>query len=205
MLEGITVALQSYYDTATSAKGILESAMEQIKTNYIGATLAEKTKEVQDAYNDTMKESRETNYSACVEILENIRSQVKQFVETPVPSEFISTLETMKQIKDPTEKEIEAVIGSYKNNYFAYRAICEYLGGVSKGFIVTTIDDIEGEIDYIRSNLHDCFYSNNIEGYHFRNWKDGTILSNKDEIIRAFAEGRFEDVHLHSGDGGSEF
>lgn len=197
MLEGITIALQSYYDTASGAKDILESAVAQIKNNYIGAMLAEKMKEAQEIYNNTLAESRTANFNACVQILDEVANQAKKVVENPVPSDFISTLEAIKQMDEPTKAEVETVVGAYKNNYFAYRAICDFLKISPKP---VTIDDIVADLENIRNELHQCFYSDNIEGYHFRNMKDGIIISSSDEVFRAFIEGRFEDAVKEDAD-----
>lgn len=197
MLEGITVALQSYYDTANGAKNILESAVAQIKSNYIGAMLAEKMKEAQEIYNNTLAESRKTNFDACVAILDDVANQARKVVEVSVPADFISTLEALKQMKEPTKTEVETVVGAYKNNYFAYRAICDILKIAPKP---VTIDEIIAELGSIRNGLHQCFYSDNIEGYHFRNMKDGIIISSSDDVFRAFIEGRFEDAVQNEAD-----
>lgn len=191
MIEGIGIALKSYYDTANGAKDILESAIAQINNNYIGAMLAEKTKEAKEIYNNTLADSRQTNYEACLAILDEVAGQARKVVEQPVSPDFISTLEALKQMDFPTEKEVQTVVGAYKNNYFAYRAICDFLKIVPKP---VTIDDIDEDLADIRSGLHQCFYSDNIEAYHFRNWMEGTILASYDEVFRAFCEGRFEDA-----------
>lgn len=172
MLEGITVALQSYYDTANGAKNILESAVAQIKANYIGAMLAEKMKEAQEIYNNTLAESRKTNFDACIAILDDVANQARKVVEV-------------------------SVVGAYKNNYFAYRAICDILKIAPKP---VTIDEIIAELGSIRNELHQYFYSDNIEGYHFRNMKDGIIISSSDDVFRAFIEGRFEDAVQNEAD-----
>ncbi len=190
MIEGITIALQSYYDTASSAKAILEDAITQIKNNYIGLMLTEKIGEAQDIYNTTLNESRQENYNVCLEILGGVSDQVKKVLEVPVPTDFIATLEALKQVKEPTEKEVDTVVNAYKNNYFAYRAICDFL----KTSKPVTVDDLEEDLETLKKELHNCFYSDNIEGYHFRNWKDGTILASYDELVKAFVEGRFEDA-----------
>lgn len=191
MLEGIGIALKTYYDTASGAKNILESAIAQVNANYIGAMLAEKTKEAKDIYNSTLDESRSANYDACIAVLDDVAGQAKKVVENPVSPDFISTLEALKQMKNPTEKEVQTVVGAYKNNYFAYRAICDFLKIAPSP---VTIDDIDEDLAYIRSNLHTCFYSDNVEGYHFRNWMEGTLLASFDDIFKAFCEGRFEDA-----------
>ncbi|MBR4435139.1 MAG: hypothetical protein IKS90_03470 [Clostridia bacterium] len=190
MIEGIGIALQSYHDTAISAKAILESAIAQINANYIGAMLAEKTKEAKEIYNSTLAESRTENYDACLAILDEVAGQAKKIVEQPVPSDFISTLEALKQMKEPTKTEIETVVGAYKNNYFAYRAICDFL----KLPKPVTVDVINDDIADIKSGLYKCFYSYNVEAYRFRNWIEGNILASYDEVFRAFCEGRFEDA-----------
>ena len=147
-------------------------------------------KEAQEIYNNTLAESRKENYDACLAILSEVADQAKKVVEVPVPSDFISTLEALKQMKEPTKTEVETVVGAYKNNYFAYRAICDFL----KLLKPVTIDDINSDLADIRSGLHQCFYSDNVEAYHFKNWMEGIILASYDEIFRAFCEGRFEDA-----------
>lgn len=193
MLEGIGIALRTHYDTANGAKNILENAVAQIKANYIGAMLAEKMNEVQAVYNNTMQESKDSNYNACIAILDQIQEQARKVVENPVSPDFSSTLDALKLLNNPTPKEIETVVGAYKNNYFAYRAICDFLGVIKP----MTIDDIDEDIAYIKENLHACFYRDSIEGYHFMNWLSGHPYEDFDDIFRAFTEGRFEDISQH--------
>ena len=194
MIEGIGIALKSYYDTVTTAKSVLEKAMEQIRENYIGATLAEKTKEAQDTFNTTMNECKDNNYNACVAVLDEVHANALKVVEMPVPTDFTATLEALKQMKNPTAREVETVVGAYKNNYFAYRAICDYLKVTDRGIRPVTIDDIESDIASIRQNVRDCIYRDNIDGYHFMNWMNGTILASYDEVFTAFIDGRFEEI-----------
>ena len=195
MLEGISVALKSHYDTANGAKNILESAVAQIKANYIGAMLAEKMKEAQEIYNNTLAESRKANFDACIEILDDVANQARKVVEVSVPADFISTLEAIKNSENRTQREIEAVLGAYKNNYWAYRSVSTILGGSLKGFGVITIDEILDHIDDLKAELHKCFYQYNVtEGYQYRNVLEGTIISDYDDVFRAFIEGRFEDA-----------
>ena len=194
MIEGIGISLKNFYDTANNAKAILESAMDQIKANFIGAMLAEKTKEARETFNNTMSEIRNSNFDASVAILDEVLANAHKVVEMPVPTDFVSTLEALKSVKHPTAKEVETVVGAYKNNYFAYRAICDFLKVEEAGIKPVTIDDIEECVAEIRSNLHQCFFSDNVEGYHFMNWMNGTILATYDEIFTAFIEGRFEDA-----------
>lgn len=190
MIEGIGIALQTHYDTANGAKDILEKAVAHIKANYIGAMLAEKMNEVQAVYNNAVQESRNSNYNACVVILDQVQERTRKVVENPVSPNFSSTLEALKLLENPTKTEIETSMGAYKNNYFAYRAICDFLHLPKP----VTIDDIDEDIAYIKENLHACFYRDSVEGYHFRNWKDGDILESFDDRFRAFTEGRFEDI-----------
>ena len=190
MLEKITVSLQAYYDTVIGAKSILENALVQVRENYKGALLAEKTKEVQDVYNQTLEESRTANYNACLEVLNGVEGTVQEIMKVPVPADFTATLEALKQIKDPSKVELETAIGAYRNNYYAYRAICDYLKVVKP----ITVDDILEGVSNIRTNIHSCFYTDNVDGYHFLNWKDGTLIPSFDEQFTAFCEGRFEDA-----------
>jgi len=196
MLERISVSLQTYYDTAIGAMNILEKGLAQVRETYIGAVLAEKTKELQDVYNETLKESRETNYGVCTEVLNGIDELVQEILKVPVPADFIATLEALKQINNPSKAEIETAVGAYRNNYYAYRAICDYL----KTEKPVTVDDILEDVSYIRSNVYECFYSDNLDGYHFLNWKDGTLMSTFDEKFTAFCDGRFEDIDILNPD-----
>lgn len=190
MIEGITIALQSHYDTVKGATDILEKTLTQIKTNYIGAMLAEKIGEAKEIYNNTVADSRNANYKACVQILDEVMEQSKKVLEVPVPSDFTATIEALKAVKDKTPTEMKTVGDAYKNNYFAYRAICDIMGGVKP----VTIADIEESVDYLKENLYRCFYSDNLEAYRFQNWLKGSLISSADEMFTAFIEGRFEDA-----------
>ena len=207
MLEGITVALQSYYDTATSAKNILDNALVQVRENYIGASLAEKTKEVQDVYNQTLDESRKTNYDACMEVLNGVEERVQEIVKVPVPADFPATLEALKQINNPSKTELETLVGAYRNNYYAYRAIRDYLKVPTPSFTIgrdtylLTLDGIQEAILDIKDILHKCFFSDNVDGYHFLNIKDGTQISSYDALFTSFCDGRFEDIYVVDASG----
>lgn len=191
MLEKITVSLQAYYDTVIGAKNILEKALVQIRENYNGALLAEKTNEVQSVYNQTLEESRTTDYNVCLEVLNGVEEMVQEIMKVPVPADFPATLEALKQINDPSKFEIETAVGAYRNNYYAYRAICDYLKVVKP----IMVDDILEGISDIKNNIKKCFYTDNVDGYHFLNWKDGTLIPSYDEQFTAFCEGRFDDVN----------
>lgn len=193
MLEGIGIALRTHYDTANGAKDILKKAVAQIKANYIGAMLAEKMNEVQAVYNNTMQESKDSNYNACIAILDQIQEQARKVIETPVSPDFSSTLDALKLLAHPTPKEIETVVDAYKNNYFAYRAICDFLGVIKP----ITIDDIDERITCIKEQLHTLFYSKSVEAYDFVNWLSGHPLEDDDNVFRAFIERRFEDISQH--------
>ena len=112
MIEGIGISLKNFYDTANNAKAILESAMDQIKANFIGAMLAEKTKEARETFNNTMSEIRNSNFDASVAILDEVLANAHKVVEMPVPTDFVSTLEALKSVKHPTAKEVETVVGA---------------------------------------------------------------------------------------------
>ena len=193
MLEGITIALKTHYDTAIEAQEILEDAIAKIGEKYISAKYAEMTGEAKDIYNKALDESRQKNYDTCIQILDQIKEQAEQVVSVPVPTEFVSRLEALKLIKEPTEKEIESLVETYKNNYFAYRSICDFLNVLEKP---VTIDEIKEYIVYIKTNLYICFYSDNVQWYHYRNWMEGTLIPNYDQLFTAFLEGRFEEAFL---------
>ncbi|MGN0454505.1 MAG: hypothetical protein ACI4G1_04950 [Ruminococcus sp.] len=194
MLEGIGIALQTHRNTVIGAKEILKTAIEQIKANYKGAMLSEKMKEVKEIYNNTVEESRNNNYKSCVEILDDVESQAKKIVESPVSSDFITTFEAIKELKNISKEEIEIIAGVYKNNYISYRMICEFLGGASKGFNYLTIDDIKKDIEYVELHIYQCIKNDSVNEYHYRNWADGELLSLFDKVFRAFTEGKFDDA-----------
>ena len=193
MLEGIKTALKDYYDIGTDAEKGLKSKIETIKKEYVdsGTKYAEKLGEAQEVYNSVLRESKEKYYNICVSILDTVYDHIKKVIETPVPVDFVSTFEAFKTIKNFTPRERESIINTYKNNYYAYRAICDFLKITPKPL---TIDDIYKEIEYLKSNIHTCFYSDNLNGYHFHNWMDGKIIARLDEVFKAFCESRFEDA-----------
>ena len=83
MIEGIGIALKTYYDTATEAKQVLETAMKEIGENYIGAKYAELVGQAKDAFNTTMDECRTENYNACIAVLDEVSASAKKVVEIP--------------------------------------------------------------------------------------------------------------------------
>lgn len=117
MIEGIGIALQSYFNDVNNAKEYLERETARIKENCVGASYAENIGIVQNNYNNALEKSRTDNYGACVSILDTVKQDAKNFVAQPVPSDFTSALETIKNTKGITPDEIKSFKEKYSNNY----------------------------------------------------------------------------------------
>lgn len=196
MLENITVALQAFANTYEGATRIWKTTRKDIESNYAGNLKTQKMNEAKNVYESTISQSRDNNFSDCLNVLESIREQAMKVVSTPVDSNFSSAIEVLKVMNEPTKTEIDAIVGQYKYNYFSYRVICDVLGGKEKGYSVTTIDDVMDAAAALESKLRDCFYGNggSPERYIYRLMLQGDYIGKYDEFFSAFIEGRFDDA-----------
>lgn len=201
MIEGIGIALQKYYGDVLNAKDYLERETARIKENCTGASYAENIGIVQTNYNNAVMKSRTDNCETCIGILDKVAQDARTFATQPVPSDFISSLETIKNTKGMTPDEINSFKERYSNNYMAYRAICSVFGDDRDVLAMVTIDDVIKEIEDTKKELHRCFFSYSVEQFKFYNMMRGTILEHLDEYLKLFLEGRFiEAGHVYMYD-----
>lgn len=195
MLEKISLALQTYASVYTGAARMFEEVKKELDANYKGALYASKLGESKEIYESTLTSSREENYSVCVDVLEGVKKQIQAVASEPIEDDFNATLAALKVIKNPTKTEIQAIIGRYRNNYLAYRAICDLF---DKELCATiTIDDVLDACDELSDMLHRCFYGGEgIEGYFYQLMLQGDYIGKYDELFRSFITRDFDIVDM---------
>ena len=103
-------------------------------------------------------------------------------------------MEAIKNIKNPSDAELDGIIGNFKNNYVAYRAICDAIGGTAKGYTTVTYDDILKYCDVLENMLRNCFYSYSVSDYNYRVLLEGDVLDGYDALFTTFTEGHFDEI-----------
>lgn len=194
MLEKIKVALQEFKDTYEGATKIYKEARKDLHDNYRGNMFTVKLTEAKDLYENTLQSARIDNLAVCVGIIDSVREQAKAIISVPVSPEFPATLEAIKNIKNPSDAELDGIIGNFKNNYVAYRAICDAIGGTAKGYTTVTYDDILKYCDVLENMLRNCFYSYSVSDYNYRVLLEGDVLDGYDALFTTFTEGHFDEI-----------
>lgn len=197
MLEKISSALQTYASVYTGAARIFEEAKKELDANYKGALYASKLGEAKEIYESTLTSSREENYSVCVDVLEDVKKRIQAVASEPIEGDFNATLAALKVIKNPTKTEIQAIIGRYRNNYLAYRAICALFDNDNELCSTITIDDVLDACDELSDMLHRCFYGGEgITGYFYQLMLQGDYIGKYDELFRSFITRNFDIVDM---------
>lgn len=194
MLERITTALMAYKMTYDGASEIYRKTRKEIDANYIGNLKSTKINDAKAAYEKTLADSREQNWNIIAEVLDDIQNKANVIVSRPVEPDFPATLETLRAISNPSERELAGIIERYKSNYMSYRAICDMLGGASKGFPIVTVDEVFDAVDNLRVILHSCIYGENTNTYNYRLMLQGDYMGNIDDLLSRFIDGRYDEA-----------
>lgn len=199
MLEKISAALETYASVYEGASRIFDKAKKELDANYKGALYASKLGEAKAIYDSTIFNSCEENYSACVAVLEDVKNRIKTVASEPIEGDFNATLAALRTIEYPTKAEIQAVVGRYRNNYLAYRAICAFFN--DEGLCATTtVDEVLTACDELSDMLHRCFYGGEgITGYFYQLMLQGDYLAKYDDLFRSFVTHNFDVVDTAVG------
>lgn len=191
MLEKITNSMKSHVDTMSKAKELCSKALKDIERDYAGKLKESKLAEAKENYSEALKQSIDINYSVSMLCLDNVKAKVESIISKPINSELINTLEALKNIKNPTPTELEALTQPFKSNYLSYRAICDTVKQ-NKEHIVSC-DDIFEDIGYLKKYIKECYYLD-INSYKVRLLLDGAFIKKYDDKFTAFIDCRFDDA-----------
>lgn len=194
MLEKIKEAVIAHKNIYDEATNVFNAARKDLHENYKGNLFTAKMNEAKQVYEDTLMESRESNYATCVEVLTNIGIKAQGVITEPVPADFPATLEAIRAMKNLTKAEMNAFVNRYKGNYLAYRAICDVVGGAKNGFAAVTIDKVTEMIERLEADLHNYFYDFHTNSYRTRLFCEGSVFDAPDAFFTAFLNGRFEEA-----------
>lgn len=193
MMEAIKNALETHKGTVIAATNTFQAVKHDTNLNYKGKLFTEKMKTAKQAFDDACKQSREKTEMICQDVLNGIREKANAVIIQDTPADFPATLEVLKAMQQPTKTEVEAIIGKYKSNYLAYRAICDVVGGAVAGYDPITIDDIIESLAALETMLHRVIYGS-IDDYMFRLVTEGNYLDRYDDFYTSFLEGRFSEA-----------
>lgn len=196
MIEKISVLLNAHKETYDRATAIFQEQKAKILAEYKTQIAVQKLKEVKDIYDQEIFTSQQETFSGCNAVLDEVREKVKDIASRPVDANFPAVVAALKAMNNPSRAELYAITGAYKNNYVAYRAICDLVGGEAvTGKHVATVDEVLGVCDFLTGELHKAIFDNPT-CYIFRLFLQGDFLAKRDEFFTAFVEGRFEDAMI---------
>ena len=195
MLEKIVEAMKQHKTTYETAVATYNTTRKQAEAQYNDRLKSQKIAEAYQTQNETIAASQKATLLICESVFDDIKEKAAAVVAKPVSGDFSNVLEAVKQLIHPTKAELEALIGQYKNNYFAYRAINDALGGTEKGYHVATIDDILDACNELAATVKK-FIMGTPTGYMYQLLihPNSTYLSGYDALFTAFIDGRFEEA-----------
>lgn len=147
--------LPFFFSTETFAE---QKAEYRKQVTVPGKATSETLGEVMGINGNTLTSSREENYSICVDVIEEVKKQIKVVASEPIEDDFDAAFAVLKVIEHPTKAEIQAVIERYRHNYLAYRAICALFDNNQELCSTITIDEVLDACDELSDMLHRCFY-----------------------------------------------
>lgn len=126
----IIQALKDFDAIETAAVEVLKETKEKLTEDYgnIGRVYEQESAKARRLYNETIAEAKQKGKAIVKEEIEKINGIVRDFVTTPVPSDFPTTLEAVKAAgKSLTSAEAEAYLEKYKGNYTAYLGLANVI------------------------------------------------------------------------------
>ena len=126
----IIQALKDFDAIETAAVEVLKETKEKLTEDYgnIGRVYEQESAKARKLYNETIAEAKQKGKAIVKEEIEKINGIVRDFVTTPVPSDFPTTLEAVKAAgKSLTSAEAEAYLEKYKGNYTAYLGLANVI------------------------------------------------------------------------------
>lgn len=197
MLEKIVEAMKQHKTTYESAVAAYHATRKEADSQYNDRQKTQKIAEAYQTQNETIATSQKAALLICDSVFDDIKEKAAAVVAKPVSGDFSNVLEAVKQLIHPTKAELEALIGQYKNNYFAYRAINDALGGIEKGYHVATIDDIYDACGELAAMVKKCIMGTpTAYMYMLLIQPDCAYLSGYDALFTAFIDGRFEEATI---------
>ena len=150
-LDKVFKALNEYDAVVQAADELWNSTKKQLEYDYgnTGRVYEEKYAAGKALYDATVTEAKQKGLATVKEEFEKLHDVVREFISTPVPSDFIPTLEAVRATgKDITEAEMEIYLEKYKNNYTAYRSLAQsFQEQTGRRHYVVVYDAIKNDIE----------------------------------------------------------
>lgn len=149
-LDKVLKVLNEYETVLEAAAELWNNTKKQLQNDYgnTGRVYKEKYEAGKALYDATVAEARQKGLATVKEEFTKLNGVVRDFITTPVPSDFLTTLEAVRATgKGITEAEAEVYLDKYKNNYTAYRSLANLIEEqTGKKHFVVAYDAIKNEI-----------------------------------------------------------
>lgn len=122
--------IKNYMTTIDGAERTYKAAMDQIKKDYgnTGNIYVQKSDQAKKLYDATREKAFSEGVAVVKETKKNLEKVINEFVTSPVPEDFINTLETLKCVAEViTLEEAEMYMEKYKHNYLASQALANIM------------------------------------------------------------------------------
>ena len=146
---------QDYTAVVEAAKELWNDTKKQLQKDYgtTGRVYEEKYAAGKALYETSIAEAKQKGLAIVKEEFAKVHETIKDFITTPVPKDFIQTLEAVKTTgKSLSEAEAEVYLEKYKNNYTAYRSLARCMEEqTGKRYYVVVYDAIKNDIEELEA------------------------------------------------------
>lgn len=118
-------------------------------------------------------------------VVEAAQDSINAYIATPVPADLANTLTALREIKQPTAAELDALINAHKGNYIATRAILDACGGAAAGCKVVTYEGISSKVSRFKATALAAINSDR-DGYNFMTMRNGAAAQQIGAEVAAF-------------------
>ena len=147
----IIQTLKDFDAVETAAAEAFKEAQKKLTEDYgnTGRVFVDEYAKAKALYEATVAEAKQNSKAIVEEEFEKIHGIVRDFVTSPVPSDFPSTLEAIKTAgANLTSAEIEVYTEKYKKNYMAYLGLTAAISAAKgQNFYFKRYDAIKTEIE----------------------------------------------------------
>lgn len=193
MFTRLVNTFKNYGETIRTATSKKESESKKAHANYINTRLSSELAKINEEFTQTCLNAKLNATNIIEEEFNAIAGKIEKAITKAVDPEFLTTLEVLNTLKEPSQAELEAIMNKYSDNYFCYRAICDALGGKEKGFRSITLDDVRLRIAEVKSKTLKALDSD-VNEYTFLTFERGTAFTPYKALFECFVEGRFDEA-----------
>ncbi len=154
MLKKIKSILNTYVEDYNKFTEEFNKKNDYLNKNYIGGgeRYISKLKEIKEAYDVKVKDSRDKALRESKEHFENVLSKLRNKITEGITQEMVLELDLLRKIT-PTEDDIKAFLNKYKNSYLGCKVLKEIASEKKIDIEIVTLNDNIEIIEDLREKV----------------------------------------------------